>query len=353
MTEGASCRRPVLSAYVGGAGAGILTILLMLASGTFNQSVVPLLEGVSSDVATTTLMIGLALPFVAPLPVMLVGLYYGLNSLLAACLGGMVLGAVLADIENLVMFAIGFCLPSICFAWITDDTLWPERFRDLAAKQREERVGWAIILICSLYTAGLVGAELFQLFSGHGSLKQLLTTGLNLDDLTPKGVQMAQLTMGMLHFMPAILTMIVVFIMLFYAKISALLIRGIWHRDWFRFSVTRLRLPLWFLMPAAVICAAGGLAGGLAGGVYGFALGNAAVILAVPAMLNGLAVINQLLHSAPYRWLVGLLVYSGIAFTAVFGSVYVLVLLGFLDTPLGIRDWLAARQGRKMEGKHA
>lgn len=127
-------------------------------------------------------------------------------------------------------------------------------------------------------------------------------------------------------------------------KIALFLVR--WRKidTGLRFWPLQAGLPLWFV--ALTACTAALAA--LAPGSISFLIANLAMILAVPAMLIGIGLINRVLRGRRFRLPLLCMIYAVLAVATVYGAM-LLVLLGLLDTPLKLTSRIDRLSAKPLE----
>jgi hypothetical protein len=290
-----------------------------------------------------------ALFYLAPLPMLLAGLILGLDAMLISAITGLAVAMLIADFSSALTFVVGVCLPVGMIIGFYDERLWTTPITSLEGETRRKRVGHMLVLIACVIGFGFALTELGMQAVGMKGMHGMLFGNINIDAITPEQLQLTQYTVSLMQYMPGLLALVMLGMVYSQTKLACWLIRWRTEEEEPRIVFGDANLPLWFFMAAV----AAAIVSVISPGRVGFAFINLATILALPAVLVGLGVVNAMLKGLPYRWLFSTLVYAVLILGASFGSLYVIALVGFLDGTLHLREWIIARLGAKKERKHA
>jgi hypothetical protein len=318
----------------------------------------PLIIGIGSGLvaaalfasaATATALAGV-LFYLAPLPLCLAGLGWGVVAVLIAALTGTIVVAAAVGSATAVVFAISVAVPTallVRLALMSRPVQAPQS-RDAATLEwypPGRLVGWAAVM------AGLL-AGILVLFLGYDqdsyreSIREILNHSA-LKELDRDGTlfteeNIASLSGMLARALPAAFAVVWLTITLFNLWIAGLIVgaSGRAQRPWP--DLQALELPNAFLLIFAAALAASflpGLPGLLATGFAG--------ALLIAYTLQGLAVIHVYSRGTPFRGLLLTTVYLGIL---LLGWVAIVVaIIGLAEPSLGLRR-RAARGGQKPNG---
>tara|TARA_Y100000588_G_scaffold267479_1_gene282575 strand:+ start:802 stop:1857 length:1056 start_codon:yes stop_codon:yes gene_type:complete len=305
-------------------------------------------------------IVGMPLLYLIPLLLGLLGLIYGMDSLLVAFLVILTGGAVFLNLLDFSLSVIGFCVPVAIFIGLQDRNIWPEK----NSKENENRLRWllipdvsqdrvrdgiTLIVIAGFYAATFAGTELALLQTGQTTLHGFLLGGIDISTMGEVELQLMQVTASFIQYTPTFVGVLIASWVLVSIKLGMLLIRFVQMTPFPAVVFGQSAIPVWYIILVALLA----VVASQTIGETRFICLNTALILTLPALIIGFGVISDVTSLFKYGWLIKWLLFVVLALTATFGSLAIVAILGFLDAPLQIREWLIAKLGPKLEKKYA
>ncbi|MBV6632218.1 MAG: hypothetical protein KI792_04185 [Alphaproteobacteria bacterium] len=319
----------------------------------------PVISGVLAGLLTSAALYftvlypvsGTPLILILPVPILWCGFVAGINGVLIALIVLIGSMATFFTVEEVIYFFVGMSLPIAILVGSHDTNLWGERAANdpMALRQISgKKLGYCLCFLMILMASMLVILDLTLAAMGLDTLSATLSREVDATGLTPLEVQQTQQGLSLLKVMPAVIVITVLSWVLVNARLVAWFARRRKVTD-VGFKFGAVAVPVWYsgLVALAVVVAS------QTTGTIGFMSLNAAIILALPGLLAGLGLVHEITSQLRYTWLFRILFYALIGVTVQVGSLAVVILVGLLDTPLGLRAWINAKLGAKLEVKNA
>lgn len=274
--------------------------------------------------------LGVLLTYLTPLPLVMVGLAFGLGRV-ALGAGVAIALVALAEPQAVAVFAVVGVLPVLVL--VRQALLW----RKTSVGAAEWYPPGLLLAWLAVFAVGLILLGAALLPAGDGGIESLIRREIRgfVEDLGP--TIPTEVKDSLVPLWSALFPAMLGGAWLLMAAMNGIV--GQWTVTKAGFALrptpayAGLELPLWLL---AMLVAAG-LIGGLAGGDAGYLGRNAAVVLLWPYVFGGLAVVHRSLHGRPNAGMMLALFY--VAFFAMFG--WALVAVAGLGL---VRHWTRLRR---------
>ncbi|MEO0393196.1 MAG: hypothetical protein AAF213_08110 [Pseudomonadota bacterium] len=344
---------------LGGLIWGVLNVLVVVAGQ---------LLGASTSVVVT--VISLISLYLAPLPLLFAGFAFSFDAALIASILVLIASIAFLDGQTAIVIFGGLCVPIMLLLIMHDYRFWrwrPDPRPHIANTEKSgvlAKIEWLYrpnvshdrfrsgtwLTATALYF-GVMLAIIELLLGGLGfeTIHHSIFGSFNIEEMTPKEVQGAQLIFPIIELVPAGLAGFTILWIILSIKMCLLLIRFKRGSDQPRLAIAAGALPVWYIL---IIFCLSVVASQLAGQER-FILGNMVVILAIPGLVVGLGVVHHLAGLFRFPFIALTVLYLVIMAGLQYWSLTVLTVMGFLDASLQIREWLSAKLGRRMEKKYA